>query len=330
MEDKILVLASKKHNMKTVLEWLVYGADVTRPEQRGLLSAERGDTVLLYDIDQRLIMGPFQVTNPILYSTEPLWGEDRWPYRITLEPSQAKIGVLRGRRLLDLLLAAGRLSLREPSALETYWIHPLVLDEAREILEGFLDKATYHTHKKILEEYYKPAAPKPWQPPENAKTLDQAICETLSRQQHPDWAIEALIPRVPRTRRKLSPPARNIIAVNGLHLYHRRYLDIAFFTRNKYTTIIEVKRSPKNLEKALDQLLYYTYAVSKGFNIKRERITPILAIHGKQKQEAQQEIEEIIIKLTTQYETPSDRITIVNIQPTCKENKPDATIKTIW
>lgn len=336
LEDKLIIFSSKSKNMRTVIQRLVYGANITRSEQRGLLSAEEGDTILLYDIDKRILMGPFRAASPILYSTDSLWGEGKWPFRIRLEPYQAKIGVLRGRPLLDLLLEAGRLSLREPSALETYWIHPLILDEARALFEGFLDRAYYLSRKRLLYEHYSVKESLDiWEPPNDSLRFEDVICDYVTKEydrKRQDWIIEALIPKSQTTRSRLSPPARQVRSVTGLYLYYRRYLDVAFYTSSGYVSIIEVKKYSK-LEEGLDQLLYYTYALSMGFRIRKERIIPILAVHGKRGRASQgtaERVRKIINKLSEHYGLPSDRITVVSVDPICERGNPDMRIEIIW
>ncbi len=199
-----------------------------------------------------------------------------------LEPALAKVGAVSGRPLLDLLLRAGRLSLREPSALEAYWIHPLVLEEAEEMLDGFLEEARLYTYNRLLSDAYRvQGPPDPWEPPEAGRVeIDRLICDILDegRGEPPgDWVVEALLPRAPSVVRRLLPASRGVVGVNGLHLYYRRFLDVAFFSRDKYAAIIEVKGSLRegDVEKALDQVLYYTYAVSRGLGIKHTTIARV-------------------------------------------------------
>ncbi len=72
MKGKVLILSSKTVNARVVLSRLVYGADVRRPEQRGLLSVREDDILFIYDIDRRLLIGPFRAAGEVLYNTEPL------------------------------------------------------------------------------------------------------------------------------------------------------------------------------------------------------------------------------------------------------------------
>ncbi len=247
------------------------------------------------------------------------------------------MGILRGRPLLDLLLKAGRLSLREPSTLETYWIHPLVLDEADILLDGFFEKAEFHSYTSILAEFYDTKGkPKPWEPPpEDSSELEDLICSQLDDGIPGDWIVEALLSRAPEAYKKLAPIGSRVVAVNGLYLYYRKYLDVAFFTREGYATIVEIKRNRgiSELEKGMDQVFYYSYAVSRGFKLSPKKVFPIVAIYDRTGQDLQ--VDPVRVGLTVKdlaerYGLLHGRASVIGVIPRCTNSGPDAEILPLY
>jgi len=173
------------------LERLVYGADVRRSEQRGLLSLEDNDVVFLYDISNRRLIGPFRIWGDIFYNSERLW-EKEWPFRVRLKPVGPKIGVLEGRRLLDTLIASARLGLREPSALEQYWVHPIILSEASDLYRNFVENASYKSLEAIRRLYGVQA--ESVRDAGKGESLWRRACIDVSEGSS-EWPIEALVTR---------------------------------------------------------------------------------------------------------------------------------------
>jgi hypothetical protein len=233
---KLAILSNKSENLSVVLERLVYGADVHRPEQRGLLSLENGDIVFLYDIGNRRLIGPFRVRGEIFYSSERLW-EKEWPFRVRLEPAGPKVGVLEGRRLLDTLIASARISLREPSALEQYWIHPIILSEASNLYKNFVENASYKSLETVRELYGIQA--RAARDATEGESLWRRACIDLSNGSS-EWPIEALVTRV--LYKHLIAPLEPMVRVNGLYVYYRRYVDAVVINAVGEVVVAEVKR----------------------------------------------------------------------------------------
>ena len=58
-------------------------------------------------------------------------------------------GYTQGRQLLDLIVDVGRMSVRDPAALSTYWIYTLTISEANDMLDSFLERARF-SYKEII------------------------------------------------------------------------------------------------------------------------------------------------------------------------------------
>ena len=51
MQSKLYILSTKSNNMRYVLAGSIYSSQVDRPEQRGMLALNKGDIILLYDMN---------------------------------------------------------------------------------------------------------------------------------------------------------------------------------------------------------------------------------------------------------------------------------------
>ena len=319
MINKLYIFSTKSENMATVLENLLFAANAKRPEQRGILSVRAGDPVLLFDIDKRALIGPFTAATSIYYSTEGPW-TGRWDFLLNLEPGSIKVGVLSGRELLDLVLGKGTLSIRDISALETYWVHTLVLNEAREILAGFLASATYTRLVDLASQY---GISSIRDARIGGKPLTSLIREEFLRGgRPPEWVIEAAVTLDLELVKKLAGIASEPVVANGIYLYMRKYLDIsAFSPGGELAAIVEVKapRDARSVEseifKAIEQVSYYAYSVSRGLEIPIENITPAIAYYARSahhlsKGRLKQEVE----KAASTYGVREDRFTVLRIK----------------
>jgi hypothetical protein len=313
---KLAILSSRSENLGIVLERLVYGADVHRPEQRGLLSLEEGDIAFLYDIANRRLIGPFRVRGDIFYSSERLW-EKEWPFRVSLEPAGSKVGVLEGRRLLDALIASARLSLRGPSALEQYWIHPIILSEASNLYRNFVENASYKSLEAVGELYG--VQVKAASGVGGGESLWRRACADLTRGSS-EWPIEALVTR--KLYRRLITPLEPMVRINGLYVYYRRYVDAVIINAAGEVVVAEVKKSigsEDDLRKAVDQAMYYSYAISKGFNISESLIYPVVVVASPIREQVRREAPRVIEEASSKYNLRADKASVVEVKAYCSD-----------
>ncbi|MEB3787207.1 MAG: hypothetical protein GSR78_00465 [Desulfurococcales archaeon] len=283
MIEKLIILSSKTRNMKTVIENMVYGANARRPEQRGILSVSPGDIILLYDIDRRMLIGPFKAVDSVARATLlpwPEWSKHNWNFIVGFEPLFTKIGVLQGRGLLDLIVDAGRLSLRDRSALEAFWVNTLIAGEAAGFFNGFLSRARFQSLDKLVIEYYNT---RPRQRPEiEAASLPGIVCSEIQAGRRGglgEWVVEAaLIASSDAPRLTVGDP--NATRAAGVYLYGRRFLDVVYLGRYGVNAVVEVKREIRggsDLEAAVDQAAYYGYSLARGLGIPQETLQVIVA-----------------------------------------------------
>ena len=319
MINKLIIFSTKSENMAIVLRNLLFAANAKRPEQRGILSVKKGDPVLLFDINKRALIGPFTAATNTYYSSGGPWA-GRWDFLVNLELASVKVGVLSGRELLDLVLGRGSLSIRDISALETYWVHTLVLNEAREILAGFLASATYVRLEDLASQYGIGSIREAGIRGEPLTSLIRE--ELLKGGRPPEWVIEAAVTLDLDLIKKLAGIVSEPVVANGIYLYMRKYLDIsAFSPGGEQAAIVEVKapRDARSVEaeivKAVEQVSYYAYSVSRGLGISIENITPAIAYYARSarhlsKGRLKQEVE----KAASTYGVREDRFTVLRIK----------------
>ena len=329
IEIVLYILSTKLDNLRIVLANMAYGADITRPEKRGLLAARRGNIALLFDIDERRLIGPFHISH---ISTDPhnipasLWSNARWRHVVGLEPLSLQVGIVEGRSLLDLVIERGRLSLRDPMSLITYWIHTLVLDEASSILTGFLDKAEFTSLENLAaDKYHVETSRSPVEWIERARPLEDYICESIRNNKsryYPEYILEASLALDKSYTNKLTLPLHPHYAT-GVYVYSNRFLDLALYSRSpEWFTVIEVKQKIENSESlagALEQASYYAYSISKASRIPPNRIQPVIVT---QHVNRQLDLYWHIAKVSGVYGLRADLYTLIEVGINCTGGTP--------
>ncbi|MCE4625214.1 MAG: hypothetical protein F7C35_05040 [Desulfurococcales archaeon] len=332
-------MSTKKENLKIVLENMAYGADISRPEQRGLLSARKGDFALLFDMENRRLMGPFIVRTGPFHTSDTLWPNTKWNFVIGLKPSSIKIGVVEGRRLTDLIVERGRLSLRDPMTLITYWIHTVIYEEAQNFFEGFMDSATFISLDNLLKLYNVNTTSR-WTPTrEGDIALDKYVCNSLESLENtkklfrsiPEYLIEASIARDTDFASSLIPAPNTSLIATGVYVYSRRYLDIAVYSsKPTWFAVIEVKRAlqrDRELRSSVDQVSYYVYSLRKAFKLAKNRIYPIIV---SLKVERGLNIPDTVRQIADHYDLRPDLYSLLEIRIKCYDNKPKIYINEIF
>jgi len=329
--NKILILSTKTENLKSVLTNLTYGADISRPEQRGLLAARKGDIALLYDMDNGRLIGPFIIESDIIYSEEKIW-EKTWPFRILLRPALVKIGTIQKKELLDLIMDVGKVSLRDPSTLNTYWINPLIMKEAKDFLDEFLNRARFISYEKLLE-LYRLKTLKPWNPKKVLK-IREYICSKLSASHTSasprEWLIEAALSYSENFSKELIGLSDEILIANGIYVYNKRFLDILISTADVSSVVLlEIKRvlDRKQAKTAVSQVSYYAYSLSRGLSIPLHKIFPGIIYwiqrHERNAGASEDSITEAIMKFVEDiavatYGIRKDKFFVAKVNAECK------------
>jgi len=300
---------------------MVYGADITRPEQRGLLAINKGDLALLFDMDLRRLIGPFEVTTNLYYIDTSFWRNSRWHYVIGLEPASYDVGVIQGRGLLDLVIERGKLSLRDTMSIISYWIHTLILDEAKGILEGFLDNASFKNLESLAREDYSVKnieSSIEWT--RKAKPMKNHVCLVVNHKSRiPEYALEASLILDRGFTGKLLP-TQNYRLATGVYVYSNRFLDTLLFSEDPlWLSVIEVKtriNNKRDFDHALEQVSYYAYTISRAFNISANRIQPRVVTSYIN---PSIDLEDTIESKASTYGLRDDLYRIHEVEPSCAE-----------
>ncbi len=328
MPGKLYVFSSKSENMRRVFERLVYGANARRPEQRGILGVSRGDIVLLYDTGKRMLIGPFIARGDVYYSETRLWSGHDWCFVVPLRPLMGKVGYLGGKKLLDLIVEAGKLSLRDRYTIDTYWINTLLAGEAESVLEKFYELAVFETLNALAMREYgvkNIVMDKP-----RGEPIEDTICREL-RSSRPgtvgEWIYEAALVITDEAARELVGDAEAVRAT-GVFLYARRYLDVIYLSDKMFNAVIEVKKSGEreDLAKAIDQASYYTYSITKGLGLPKEKTWTIIAL-GKTTPGIAEEFKRLVKKKSNEYGLREDMFMLIEIELKCRDNKIEQNIR---
>lgn len=260
--------------MRKVFEHMTYGCDAARADQRAILSVRQGDLVLLYDMDERSLYGPFMASDPY-YSTRPLWGKGKWPFRVSLTLWQSRIGIVDSRNILHLYLSIKNnlVTLRDIDDLHNRFLHPLLWKEASLLLTQFFMRAKFKPFQEIVGEQYSGDIS-----PESKSDeipLRDYLCKVVNEKKGnlPEYVLEGLLLTDPLSLGMITG-AGYMYAYNQVFTYQNRFLDImtVHMIGNEITkmTILELKsylRDANDMNKALDALLYYMYTFSDKLNI---------------------------------------------------------------
>lgn len=325
MARKIYILSSKTDNMRIVLENMVYGADATRPEQRGILAVSEGDLIFLYDINKRMIIGPFYAVSDVYYAKLDLWPDKKWDFIVPLDTLIAKIGVVKGRKLLDLIVETGKLSLRDRATLDTYWINTILASEAELFIEKFYELAVFYNMREFLQDYYKiERSSGVFSLPDGKEGISIAsfICNEIKRKRHlPEWILEASLVAVYNPAMRLVGDP-NAIKATGVYLYSGKFLDVVYLTHDSFNAIIEVKNNinKRVLNQAMDQVAYYAYSMSKGLNLPSHKLIMAIVFSEKSStrlERIEEEFKRLKVMKAEVYGLRSDLFVLARINLAC-------------
>jgi oligoribonuclease (3'-5' exoribonuclease) len=74
------------------------------------------------------------------------------------------------------------------------------------------------------------------------------------------------------------------------------------------------------LKKAIDQAMYYSYTISKGFNISESLIYPMVVVASSIRELVERKAPELIKEASSKYNLRSDKASIAEIKVYCKDN----------
>ncbi|MCE4618630.1 MAG: hypothetical protein F7C37_04220 [Desulfurococcales archaeon] len=330
---KIYILSSKTENMRRVFENLTYGANARRPEQRGILGVSEDDLVLLYDSGTRTLMGPFTARRGVYYTEVELWSKKDWKFIVPLDPLMGKIGYVKGKKLLDLIVEAGKLSLRDRYTIDSYWVNTLLASEAESVLEKFYELAEFKNLSLIAKEIYGIKKVRQLEIP--GRSIEEVLCEEIRKSKSRrlgEWIYEAALVTKSTIAKRIVGD-HNAVRAAGVFLYSRRYLDVVYLTDDRFNAVIEVKEGidRNSLEGAVDQASYYTYSISKGLGLPRDRLLTVV-VYGRSTvsdSEVARSFEKLAVEKAREYGLRDDLFVASRLDLHCVDGKLVAEIKII-
>lgn len=330
---KLYILSSKTENMRKVFETLIYGANARRPEQRGILAVSENDIILLYDSGTRTLMGPFTATRRVYYTDTELWPNKDSKFIVPLEPLLGKTGYVKGKKLLDLIVEARKLSLRDRYTIDSYWVNTLLAGEAESVLEKFYELAEFKNLNILANEIY--GIKKVAQPEVPGRSIEEVLCDEILKSKSrrlSEWVYEAALVTKNIVARKIVGDPFALRAA-GVFLYSRKYLDVIYLTDDKFNAVIEVKEGidRNSLVGAVDQASYYTYSISKGLGLSKDRLLTVV-VYGRSTisdSEVARNFERLAVEKAREYGLREDLFIASRLNLQCANGKLEVNIKII-
>jgi hypothetical protein len=253
-------LLEKRDNLGISMSHLLYGADVSRNDQRSLGNVKPGDLAMMWVPETKSLYGVFEIQDRIFYDEKDLGWTKSWPYRCRLELWDGYLRTIPDEHKAKLMSFVSRelVTLNDLTNLGGY-IHSLLYDEGMKLLSFFLANSEMKTPLSVFPDFgTKTAQPKT--PVDFASRISSEM---------PEYILEMYLLQNPS---KLEEIVGKGISetYNMLFGYQNRYLDLMTVHEDENgnsfkTTVIELKAGrfdEKDLERALDELSSYIFWIS--------------------------------------------------------------------
>lgn len=260
MRRNFFIFLTKESNFRIAMRLLLYGANVSRNDQRSLGNVKPGDLAMIWVPEQKLLYGVFEIQNRIFYAETDLGWTKLWPYRCRLKLWDGYLRTIRDEKKAKLMSFVSRelITLNDLTNLGGF-IHSLLYDEGAKLLNFFLENSEMQIPSSVFPDFGINAAP-PRTPFDFAAKISPTMAE---------YNLEMYLLQHYRKLEELVGTDVSEL-YNMLFGYQRRYLDIMTVHRNENgkpfkTTIVELKVGRLNeerIKKALDELSSYMFWVS--------------------------------------------------------------------
>lgn len=241
------------------MDHLLYGADVSRNDQRSLGNVKPGDLALIWVPETKLLYGVFEIQNRIFYDTTDIGWTKLWPYRCRLKLWDGFLRTIKDEQKAKLMSFVSRelVTLNDLTNLGGY-IHSLLYDEGTRLMNFFLANSEMEVPSSAFPNFGSQAE------------ISPQICDFATRIS-PNMAEYNLEMYLLQYRQKLEELVGSDISelYNMLFGYQRRYLDIMTVHTDECgrpfkTTVIELKTglNPTSMDRALDELSSYMFWIS--------------------------------------------------------------------
>ncbi len=259
MKRNFFIFLTKESNFPICMEHLLYGADVSRNDQRSLGNVKPGDLALIWVPETKLLYGVLEIQNRIFYDETDIGWTKLWPYRCGIKLWDGFLRTIKDEQKARLMSFVSRelVTLNDLTNLGGY-IHSLLYNEGTKLLRFFLANSEMEVPSSVFPEFGSHATVFPIRF-DFASRLSSDMAE---------YKLERYLLQYHQKLEELVGPGISEL-YNMLFGYQRRYLDIMTIHVDEdgnpfKTTVIELKTSltQRSMERALDELASYMFWIS--------------------------------------------------------------------
>lgn len=259
MKRNFFIFLTKEINFTVCMRHLLYGADVSRPDQRSLGNVKPRDLALIWVPETKQLYGVFEIQNRIFYDDTDIGWTKIWPYRCRMELWDGFLRTIQDEQKAKLMSFVSRelVTLNDLTNLGGY-IHSFLYNEGTRMLNFFLANSEMEVPTSVIPDFGDNAQASPL-PFDFATRISSDMTE---------YKLEMYLLQY---HQKLEELVGSDISelYNMLFGYQRRYLDIMTIHMDEFgrpfkTTVIELKTSlnRQKMDKALDELASYMFWIS--------------------------------------------------------------------
>lgn len=274
LRKNFFIFTTFKRHFNIDLKHCVYGADVSRPEQRGIANAKKGDLALIWVYEDKTLYGVFEIEDRMFFDETDLGWQGKWHYRFPFKlwdrylhwiPDEMK------PRLMS-FIGNNMTTIKDTSDFNTRFINTLLYEEGSRMLKFFLENSTKCNPESFNDEFASQKA--------RNKYVD--FVDRLTAPKIREYVLESyLLQNLNLLEELLGSGITELY--NQIFVYAKRFMDIMAIHRDAdgnilKTTVLELKMksNKKSIAKAIDELSHYLYWVSEKVVQNKENVFGIL------------------------------------------------------
>lgn len=263
----------KKH-FNIDLKHCIYGADVSRSEQRGIANAKRGDLALIWVYEDKTLYGIFEIEDRMFFDEIDLGWKGKWHYRF---PFKLWDGCLhwipdKSKPKLMSFISNSMITINDTSDFNTRYINTLLYEEGSQMLKFFLETSIKRNPKSFNPEFASKRIRK--------KHINFRDRLTLAKTR--EYVLESyLLQHLEQLEELVGSDITELY--NQIFVYAKRFMDIMAIHRDANgnilkATVLELKTNSNraSIAKALDELSHYVYWVRDKVVHSKENVFGIL------------------------------------------------------
>jgi len=253
------IFLTKETNFGVCMEHLLYGADVSRPEQRSLGNVKPGDLALIWVPEIKQLYGVFEIQDRIFHDTADVGWTKTWPYRCRMKLWDGFLRTIKDEQKAKLMSFVSRelVTLNDLTNLGGY-IHSLLYCEGVKLLDFFLANSEMDVPSTVIPNFSQQA-----HGPINPLDFTTRMTADMT-----EYNLEMYLLQHHQKLEELVGTGISEL-YNMLFGYQRRYLDIMTVHMDELgrpfkTTVIELKTglNDERMKRAMDELASYMFWIS--------------------------------------------------------------------